>query len=75
MDKGINTEIESTRRELENLLNEKLKLGIPVSIISLILENVLLQIRGSVDVVLKKEFEENKSNDMSNENIESNENV
>lgn len=55
MDKGINTTIETTRKELENLINEKLKMGLPISVVSLIVESVLMEIRNNVDVVLQQE--------------------
>ena len=55
MDKGFNTEVENARKDLAKLINEKLQLGIPFSVVSLIIENVLVEVRNGVEKSLQQE--------------------
>ena len=55
MDKGFNTEVENARKELAQLINQKLQLGIPFSVVSLIVENILTEVRNGVDKALQQE--------------------
>ena len=45
MSKGINTIVEETKTELINLVNSKLEIGLPVSVVGVILDNVSNQIK------------------------------
>ena len=45
MSKGINTIAEETKTELINLVNSKLEIGLPVSVVGVILDNVSNQIK------------------------------
>lgn len=58
MEQGFNTAVESARKELAELINSKLRSGIPVSVISLIVENTLFEVRNGVGNAIKKESEE-----------------
>lgn len=55
MEKGFNTAVESARKELAELINSKLQMGIPFSVISLIIENTLMEVRNGVEKSLIKE--------------------
>lgn len=57
MDKGFNTEVENARKELANLITQKLQMGIPFSVVSLIIENILMEVRTGVDKALQQEAE------------------
>ena len=45
MSNGINTIVEETKTELINLVNSKLEIGLPVSVVGVILDNVSNQIK------------------------------
>ena len=57
MDKGFNTEVENARKELAKLITQKLQMGIPFSVVSLIIENILMDVRTVVDKALQQEAE------------------
>lgn len=54
MNKGINTTIEETKKELVTLINSKLNV-LPISIVSLIVESVMMELRSGVDNALQQE--------------------
>lgn len=58
MEKGFNTAVETTRKDLAELINSKLQMGIPFSVISLIIENTLMEVRNGVEKSLIKEAEQ-----------------
>ena len=58
MEKGFNTVVETARKDLTELINSKLQMGIPFSVISLIIENTLMEVRNGVDKSLIKEAEQ-----------------
>lgn len=58
MEKGFNTAVETARKDLAELINSKLQMGIPFSVISLIIENTLMEVRNGVDKSLVKEAEQ-----------------
>lgn len=58
--KGINTIIKETEVEMLQLLNSKLQVGIPHSVIELILENMLLKIENEVNNIIQSEEEKEK---------------
>ena len=71
MDKGFNTEVENTRKELAQLINEKLQMGIPFSVVSLIIENILVEVRTGVDKALQQEaVKYNELQQIQNEQVE-----
>ena len=53
--KGINTIIEETKNELVSLINTKLQEGVPVTVVGLILENVMYEVRDSIKATLARE--------------------
>lgn len=55
MDKGFNTMVETTRKELAELITSKLQAGLPISVVSLIMESLLVEIRSGVDKALIQE--------------------
>ena len=60
MQKGINTAIEETKVELLNLVNSKLQMGVPISVMGLIVNNLLTQINNETLKIVKQEEAENK---------------
>ena len=64
--KGINTVIEETKDEIVSLINTKLQGGIPVSVMGLILQNVMYEVRDGINASLKREAQstlEHKTSD------------
>ena len=53
--KGINTIIEEAKNELVSLINTKLQEGVPVTVVGLILENVMYEVRDSIKATLARE--------------------
>lgn len=53
----MNTLIEQTRKEVTDLLNEKLAQGCPISVVNLILENIMFELRDGIKNALAKEQE------------------
>lgn len=51
----INTEIEKLRKELAELINSKLKAGVPISVVKLIAENVLMELDNGLKTTLEQE--------------------
>lgn len=51
----INTEIETLRKELAELINSKLKAGIPISVVKLIAENILMELDNGLKTTLEQE--------------------
>ena len=52
MDKGFNTIVETTRKELTGVINAS---GLPISVVSLIIENILMEVRNGVDKTIQQE--------------------
>ena len=57
---GFNTKIKQTEEELLQLINSKIQMGIPHSVLELILENMLLKIENEVNSILQSEEEKEK---------------
>lgn len=55
MEKGFNTFVEETKVELINLINSKLQMGLPISVVSLIIDNVSVQIKKEMNNILEQE--------------------
>lgn len=53
----MNTLIEQTRKEVTDLLNEKLAQGCPISVVNLILENIMFELRDGIKNALVREQE------------------
>lgn len=53
----MNTLIEQTRKEVTDLLNEKLAQGCPISVVNLILENIMFELRDGIKNALAREQE------------------
>ena len=67
MSKGINTVIEETKTELTELINSKLKMGVPISVMGLIVDNVSNQIKPHVINAIKMESENSNSEPENND--------
>ena len=52
MDKGFNTTVETTRKQLTEVINSS---GLPISVVSLIIENILMEVRNGVDRTVQQE--------------------
>ena len=55
MNKGIDTIVEETKVEVAKIVNTKLKEGLPISVISLIMEGVLFEIKAILNKSLQME--------------------
>lgn len=56
--KGANTLIVESKTKLTNSINECLQDGIPASMVSIILESLLMDLNNNVKVILEKEQKE-----------------
>lgn len=56
--KGANTRVVEAKDKLTNTINECLKDGIPVSMVSIIVESLLMDLNNNVKVLLDKEKQE-----------------
>lgn len=61
MTKGINTLIEETKTELTDFVNSKLKMGLPISVMGLIIDNMSNQIKPHIISAIKMESESSNS--------------
>lgn len=52
---GINTLIKQTEAEMLQLINSKIQMGIPHSVLELILDNMLLKLENETKAVLQAE--------------------
>ena len=57
---GFNTKVKQTEEELLQLINSKIQMGIPHSVIGLMLENMLLKIDNEVNSIIQSEEEKEK---------------
>ena len=57
---GFNTKVKQTEEELLQLINSKIQMGIPHSVLELILENMLLKIENEVNSIIQSEEEKEK---------------
>ena len=57
MNKGINTVIGETKAELVSLVNSKLEMGVPVSVMEVVVENLLTQLKLHTINAIKMESE------------------
>jgi hypothetical protein len=57
---GFNTKVKQTEEELLQLINSKIQMGIPHSVLELILENMLLKIENEVNSIIQSEEENEK---------------
>lgn len=56
--KGANTRVVEAKNKLTNTINECLKDGIPASMVSIIVESLLMDLNNNVKVLLGKEKQE-----------------
>lgn len=56
--KGANTRVVEAKDKLTNTINECLKDGIPASMVSIIVESLLMDLNNNVKVLLDKEKQE-----------------
>lgn len=56
--KGVNTLIVESKTKLTNSINECLQDGIPASMVSIILESLLMDLNNNLKVILEKEQKE-----------------
>lgn len=55
MNKGINTAIEETKVELLNFVNAKLQMGLPISAMGLIIDNMSNQLKNKIVEIINVE--------------------
>jgi hypothetical protein len=71
--KGFNTQILEAREEIVNAINDTLKKGIPLSVVSMIIDNVRADINMTMQGTLRKEkelYEEEIAKEKKKENKE-----
>ena len=66
--KGVNTLIVESKTKLTNSINECLQDGIPASMVSIILESLLMDLNNNVKVILEKEQKEYKEKEEAESN-------
>lgn len=57
MNMGINTLIEQTKKELADLINQKLQQGMPISVIGLILDTLMYEVKNNIEIAIAQEQE------------------
>ncbi|MGN1370932.1 MAG: hypothetical protein ACI4XM_01435 [Candidatus Coprovivens sp.] len=67
MNKGFNTAVEETKEEVLNFINSKLQMGLPISVIGLIIDNVMTNVRKEIVRMVE---EEKKQIDEENKEVE-----
>lgn len=60
MAKGFNTAVMETRKSITDAINNGLQQGVPISVINIIVDSALFEIRTGLDKVLKEEASENE---------------
>lgn len=53
--KGVNTIIVDTRKDIANAINNGIKQGLPISVIAMIVENALMELNNGVNTALENE--------------------
>lgn len=67
--KGINTLIRETQDELIQLINSKLQVGIPHSVIELMLENTLLKLSNETETIIQQEAKKQQEEEKLEEGV------
>lgn len=57
MNTGINTLIEQTKKELADLINQKLQQGMPISMVGLILDTLMYEVKNNIEIAIAQEQE------------------
>lgn len=57
MNTGINTLIEQTKKELADLINQKLQQGMPISVVGLILDTLMYEVKNNIEIAIAQEQE------------------
>lgn len=57
MNTGINTLIEQTKKELADLINQKLQQGMPISVVGLILDTLMYEVKNNIEIAIEQEQE------------------
>lgn len=60
MNSGINTCITNFKKELADKINQYLKEGVPVSVVDLVLDNLIIEVKDVLKETIKKEEEQAK---------------
>lgn len=55
MEKGINTLIKETKDNITKAINGGLTIGLPIAVIDLMVDNIMLEIKNSLNNVLQQE--------------------
>lgn len=63
MNVGINTLIEQTKKEMADLINDKLTKGIPIGVIGLMLDSLMYEVRDNIKASVAQEQEKAKEQD------------
>lgn len=57
MNKGINTLIKETKDNITKVINDGLKTGLPIAVIDLMVDNIMFEVKNTLDNALKQESE------------------
>lgn len=63
MNVGINTLIEQTKKEMADLINDKLTKGMPIGAIGLMLDSLMYEVRDNINASVAQEQEKVKEQD------------
>lgn len=55
MEKGINTLIKETKDNITKAINGGLTIGLPIAVIDLMIDNIMLEIKNSLNKTLQQE--------------------
>ena len=53
--KGVNTVITDIRKDIAEAINNGLKQGLPVSVVTMIVENALMELNNALNITLENE--------------------
>lgn len=62
----LNNKINNAKKDIVELVNKEIQLGVPVSVIQLILENVLYEVHGSVQSIMAQELQAQEAHNPNN---------
>ena len=63
MNVGMNTLIEQTKKEMADLINDKLTKGMPIGVIGLMLDSLMYEVRDNINASVAQEQEKAKEQD------------
>ena len=62
----LNNKINNAKKDIVELVNKEIQLGVPVSVIQLILENILYEVHSSAQAVMTQELQAQEAQSSNN---------